>query len=102
MSHQFLDYLGLHTQGRHQCRECVPEGMPTDAFGYTGSHNRPRPLRSIASLDLDLVTPLLTIRHGSLSAVVADFAGFLFRPEPQPLFSLVEVVDRLLPSGEGT
>lgn len=57
---------------------------------------RPRLLRSVANLEIDLVGPLLRERLGPISARAKEFADYLFRPEPHPLFSLVEVVDRLL------
>lgn len=57
---------------------------------------RPRMLTSRANLEVDLVDPLFRERLGSLSAKADEFASFLFRPVPRPLFSLVEIVDRLL------
>lgn len=57
---------------------------------------RPRPLTTLANLETDLVGPLFLEPLGALSARAEEFATFIFRPEPRPLFSLVEIVDRLL------
>jgi hypothetical protein len=57
---------------------------------------RPRLLTSLANLELDLVSGLFREQLGRLSAKADEFAIFIYRPEPRPLFSLVEVVDRLL------
>ncbi len=57
---------------------------------------RPRLLTSFANLDADLVRPLFREQLGRLSGTADEFATFIFRPEPRPLFSLVEIVDRLL------
>ena len=57
---------------------------------------RPRRLSSFADLEDDLFRPLLLTPMGRLAASVGEFAEFVFRPEPRPLPSLVEMVDRLL------
>jgi hypothetical protein len=57
---------------------------------------RPRSLSSFADLENDLFRPLLRMPVGRLAAHVEEFVEFVFRPEPRPLPSLVEMVDRLL------
>jgi hypothetical protein len=57
---------------------------------------RPRCLSSFADLENDLFRPLLLMTTGHVAANAEDFADFVFRPEPRPLPSLVEMVDRLL------
>lgn len=57
---------------------------------------RPRHLSSYADLESDLLRPLLMTRVGRLAAKAEEFAEFIFRPEPRPLVSLVEMIDRLL------
>jgi hypothetical protein len=57
---------------------------------------RPRRLSSFADLENDLFRPLLSTQLGRLAINAEDFAEFVFRPEPRPLPSLVEIVDRLL------
>jgi hypothetical protein len=57
---------------------------------------RPRRLSSFADLENDLFRPLLLMPTGRLAASAEEFAEFVFRPEPRPLPSLVEMVDRLL------
>jgi hypothetical protein len=57
---------------------------------------RPRRLSSFADLEGDLFRPLLMTPLGRLAARVDEFAELVFRPEPRPLVSLVEMVDRLL------
>lgn len=56
----------------------------------------PRRLSSFADLENDLFRPLLLMPTGRVAAVAEEFAEFVFRPEPRPLPSLVEMVDRLL------
>lgn len=57
---------------------------------------QPRQLSSFADVDRDLCRPLLLAPLGILAANVQDFAGLVFRPEPRPAVSLIEMVDRLL------
>lgn len=57
---------------------------------------RARLLSSLANLEHDLVQPMLLQPLGRVSANVEDFAELVFRPEPRPLPSLVEMVERLL------
>jgi len=57
---------------------------------------RPRRLSGFAELENDLFRPLLLMPLGRLAAGAEAFAEFVFRPEPRPLASLVEIVDRLL------
>lgn len=57
---------------------------------------RPRRLSSFADLENDLFRPLLLIPLGRLAANAEEFAEFVFRPEPRPIPSLFEMVDRLL------
>lgn len=57
---------------------------------------RPRRLSSFADLEGDLFRPLLLTPLGRLAAKADEFAEIVFRPEPRPLVSLVEMVDRLL------
>jgi hypothetical protein len=57
---------------------------------------RPRRLSSFADLENDLFRPLLLMPMGRLAANAEEFAELVFRPEPRPLASLVEMVDRLL------
>ena len=57
---------------------------------------RPRRLSSFADLENDLFHPLLLMQMGRLAPNADEFAEFVFRPEPRPLPSLVEMVDRLL------
>ncbi|MCI0536370.1 MAG: hypothetical protein L0Z50_14205 [Verrucomicrobiales bacterium] len=57
---------------------------------------RPRLLTRFADLETDLFRPLLLSPLGRLAAKVEEFAEFVFRPEPRPVVSLVEMVDRLL------
>lgn len=57
---------------------------------------RPRRLSSFADLENDLFRPLLLMPTGRLAAEAEEFAEYVFRPEPRPLPSLLEIVDRLL------
>jgi hypothetical protein len=57
---------------------------------------RPRPLSSYADLEEDLFKPLLLTPLGRLIDHAEEFAEFIFRPEPRPITSLVEMTDRLL------
>lgn len=57
---------------------------------------RPRQLSTFADLDSDLLRPLLLTPLGRLAGSAERFADCVFRVEPRPLVSLVEMVDRLL------
>jgi len=57
---------------------------------------RPRQFSTFADLDSDLLRPLLLTPLGRLVGKSEEFADCVFRPEPRPLVSLVEMVDRLL------
>jgi hypothetical protein len=57
---------------------------------------RPRLLSTLANLEHDLVRPMLQQPLGRVSTSAEEFAEFVFRPEPHPLASLVEIVERLL------
>jgi hypothetical protein len=57
---------------------------------------RPKLLSTLANLEHDLVRPMLLQPIGGVSPYADKFAQFVFRPEPQPLPSLVEIVERLL------
>lgn len=57
---------------------------------------RPRAPGTLAHLENDLVRPLLLQRLGILSGSAEEFAEYVFRPEPRPVASLLELVDRLL------
>lgn len=57
---------------------------------------RPRLVSTLASLEHDLARPMLLQPLGRVSPNADKFAEFVFRPEPQPLPSLVEIVERLL------
>jgi hypothetical protein len=57
---------------------------------------RARPLTTLANLESDLVRPILLHPLGQVSVRAEEFADFVFRPEPFPLPSLVEIIERLL------
>ena len=57
---------------------------------------RPRRLSSYADLEHDLFRPLLQIPLGRLGVSAEEFAEYIYRPEPRPIPSLVEIIDRLL------
>jgi hypothetical protein len=57
---------------------------------------RPRQLSSFADLENELLRPLLLDPLGRLVTKAEEFAEFVFRPEPRPLVSLLEIVERLL------
>lgn len=57
---------------------------------------RARSLTTLADLENDLIRPMLLLRLGEVSARAKEFAELVFRPEPHPLPSLVEIVERLL------
>lgn len=66
------------------------------AEAQDGQCFRPRLLSPLANLEHDLVRPMLLHLLGRVSANAEKFAEFVFRPEPHPLPSLVEIVERLL------
>lgn len=57
---------------------------------------RPRLLSTLANVEHDLVRPMLLLEIGRVAASAQKFAEFVFRAEPRPLPSLVEIVERLL------
>jgi hypothetical protein len=57
---------------------------------------RSRPLSTLANLENDLVRPILLQPLGRICLRAREFAEFLFRPQPRPLPSLVEIIERLL------
>jgi hypothetical protein len=57
---------------------------------------RARLLSTLANVEHDLVRPVLLQPLGRISTTVANFAALVFRPEPRPLPSLLEIVERLL------
>jgi len=57
---------------------------------------RPRHLSSFADLEHDLLRPLLQMPLGRLGMSAEEFAEYIYRPEPRPIPSLIEIVDRLL------
>jgi hypothetical protein len=64
---------------------------------------RARLLTTLANLQEDLVRPMLLRPLGRVSSQSEEFAELVFRPEPRPLPSLVEIVERLLrPEREGS
>lgn len=57
---------------------------------------RPRTLHTLAHVGEDLLHRLLLTPMGRLCANADDFSELMFRAEPRPLFSLVEIVERLM------